>query len=57
VTGGDRQPAVARDVRRPGDPEYRALALDVPRIEDGVVAEITPFAADLFPAFGLPQTL
>jgi hypothetical protein len=31
--------------------------LDVLRTEGGVIAEITTFDADLFPAFGLPPTL
>lgn len=31
--------------------------LDVLRVEDGAIAEITTFGADLFPAFGLPPTL
>jgi RNA polymerase sigma-70 factor (ECF subfamily) len=30
--------------------------LDVLRIEDGLIAEITSFPAALFPAFGLPST-
>ena len=36
---------------------YRALALDVLRVEEGKVVEIVAFPADLFPAFGLPPTL
>ena len=30
---------------------------DVLRIEDGKVVEVTAFAPELFPAFGLPLTL
>jgi len=56
-TRANRQPAVACFLRRPGDTAYRALALDVLRIEDGAVAEITTFVPDLFPAFDLPPTL
>ena len=33
--------------------EFRAFKLDVLRIEAGLIAEITTFGADLFPAFGL----
>jgi len=33
------------------------MALDVLRIEDGLVAEITTFVPELVPAFGLPPTL
>jgi RNA polymerase sigma-70 factor, ECF subfamily len=56
-TWANRQPAAACYLRRPGDAEYRAFAIDVLRVEDGKVAEITAFPADLFPAFGLPATL
>ncbi len=56
-TRANRQPAAANYIRRPGDSTYRALAIDVLRIEDGKVVEITGFAPHLFPAFGLPPTL
>jgi RNA polymerase sigma-70 factor (ECF subfamily) len=57
-TGANRQPAVAWYLRRPGEATHRPLALDVLRVEDGVIAEITTFASpDLFPTFGLPLTL
>jgi RNA polymerase sigma-70 factor (ECF subfamily) len=56
-TWANRQPAAACYLRRPGDSEYRAFAIDVLRVERGQVAEITAFAADLFPAFGLPATI
>lgn len=59
VTGGaNRQPAVACYVKRAGDTEYRPLALDVLRIEDGAVAEIAVFALEpLLAALGLPRTI
>ncbi|MGH3036895.1 MAG: sigma-70 family RNA polymerase sigma factor [Gaiellaceae bacterium] len=56
-TRANRQPAAANYLRRPGDSEYRPLALDVLRVEEGEVVEIVAFQADLFPAFGLPPTL
>jgi RNA polymerase sigma-70 factor, ECF subfamily len=56
-TRANRQPAAAKYVRRPGDTEFRAQSLDVLRIEDGLVAEITTFLPGVFPAFGLPATL
>jgi RNA polymerase sigma-70 factor, ECF subfamily len=56
-TGANLQPAAAFYVRRPGDSEFRAFAIDVLRIEDGKVAEITAFDDALFPVFGLPATL
>jgi RNA polymerase sigma-70 factor, ECF subfamily len=57
VTRANRQPAVACWVRRAGESEFEALAVDVLRIEDGAIAEITAFSADVFGAFDLPQTL
>jgi RNA polymerase sigma-70 factor, ECF subfamily len=58
VAAANRQPAAAHYLRRPGESEYRPLALDVLRIEGGRVAEITSFVfPGLFPAFGLPPTL
>jgi RNA polymerase sigma-70 factor, ECF subfamily len=57
VAGSNMQPAAAHYLRRPGESEYRPLALDVLRIEGGHVAEITSFVfPGLFPAFGLPPT-
>jgi RNA polymerase sigma-70 factor (TIGR02960 family) len=53
----NRMPAAASYLRREGDGEFRAFKLDVLRIEDGLVAEITTFSADLFPAFGLQPTI
>src|SRR5499426_2520400 len=55
VTHANRQPAVAAYICRPGDSEWRALALDVLRIEDGLIAEIVTFTPDNFAAFGLPM--
>jgi RNA polymerase sigma-70 factor (ECF subfamily) len=57
ATRANRQPAVANYFRPPGDSAYRASNLDVLRIEDGLIAEIITFSADLFPAFDLPSTL
>ena len=60
AVGANLQPAAAFYVRAPGESEYRAFALDVFRIEDGKVTEITAFIPDRFdpfPAFGLPPTL
>jgi RNA polymerase sigma-70 factor, ECF subfamily len=57
VAGANRQPAVANYIRRPGDSEYRALAVDVLRIEGGAITEIITFSASFFPALGLPNTI
>jgi RNA polymerase sigma-70 factor (TIGR02960 family) len=56
-TRANRQPAAASYLRAPGDTVHRAFKLDVLRVEDGAIAEITTFSADLFPAFGLAETL
>jgi RNA polymerase sigma-70 factor (TIGR02960 family) len=56
-TVANRMPTAASYLRRPGDSEFRAFKLDVLRIGDGAVAEITTFGASLFPVFELPPTL
>jgi RNA polymerase sigma-70 factor (ECF subfamily) len=58
ATAANRQPAVAAYVRRRGDSMFRALGIDVLRLEGDLVAEITRFIrADIFAAFGLPPTI
>ena len=54
MTHANLQPAVAAYVCRPGDSTYRAIAVDVLRIEEGLITEIVTFGADTFPLFGLP---
>jgi RNA polymerase sigma-70 factor (ECF subfamily) len=56
-TRANRQPAAANYLRAAGDTVYRALSLDVLRIEHGQLVEITTFEPALFPRFGLPDTL
>jgi RNA polymerase sigma-70 factor (ECF subfamily) len=56
-TGANRQPAAAAYVRRSGDDRYRPLSIDVLRIEDALVAEVTTFGPRWFPRFGLPDAL
>jgi RNA polymerase sigma-70 factor (ECF subfamily) len=53
----NRQPTLAGYVRRPGDTVYRAFGLDVFRIENGLVVELTAFETEHFEPFGLPLTL
>ena len=53
----NRMPAAASYLRRPGDSQFRAFKLDVMRVEEGLIAEVTTFGAELFPAFGLAPTL
>ena len=56
-TRANRMPTAACYLRAHGDDTFRAFKFDVLRIEDGRIAEITTFGAELFPAFGLPPTL
>jgi RNA polymerase sigma-70 factor (TIGR02960 family) len=57
VTRGNGQPAVACYVRRPGDDAYTPLAIDVLRIEEGAVKDITTFDGALLEMFDLPPRL
>ena len=56
-TGANRQPAAASYLRATGDTVFRAFKIDVLRVVDGKVAEITTFGSTLFDAFGLPTTV
>lgn len=56
-TMANRMPTAASYRRLSGDSAFRAFKFDVLRIEDGLVAEITTFGPELFPAFGLAPTL
>jgi RNA polymerase sigma-70 factor (TIGR02960 family) len=57
ATAANRMPAAAGYLRRPDDSAFRGFKLDVIRVQDGLIAEITTFNAELFPAFGLPAVL
>jgi hypothetical protein len=54
TTTANGQPAVAMYLRRPGAATYDALAMDVLRLEDGLIAEIITFGSEVFGWFGLP---
>jgi RNA polymerase sigma-70 factor (TIGR02960 family) len=56
-TSANRMPAAACYLREPGDTEFRAFKIDVLRLVDGKVAEITTFDAKRFPELGLPATV
>jgi RNA polymerase sigma-70 factor (TIGR02960 family) len=56
-TRANRMPAAANYLRAYGDTEWRAFKVDVIRVREGKIAEVTTFDASLFPAFGLPPTL
>jgi RNA polymerase sigma-70 factor, ECF subfamily len=57
VTRANLQPAVACYRCKPGDSAWRAMALDVLRIEEGLITEIVTFEPTTFPLFGLPMLL
>jgi RNA polymerase sigma-70 factor (ECF subfamily) len=56
-TAANRMPAAASYLRRPGDALFRAFKLDVLRVEDDAIAEITTFGPALFGELGLPSVL
>lgn len=56
-TSANRLPAAACYLRAPGESTFAAFKIDVLRVEDGLIAEITTFGLELFPAFGLPAEL
>ncbi|MBO0842600.1 MAG: RNA polymerase subunit sigma-70 [Nocardioides sp.] len=56
-TAANRMPAAASYLRRPGEQVFTPFKLDVIRVGQGRIAEITTFDAALFPRFGLPLTL
>jgi RNA polymerase sigma-70 factor (ECF subfamily) len=56
-TMANRMPTAASYLRAPGDTAFRAFKLDVLRVANGKIAEITTFGRVLFPQFGLPQVL
>jgi RNA polymerase sigma-70 factor (TIGR02960 family) len=53
----NRMPAAASYLRRPAEPDFRPFKLDVLRVRDRAIAEITTFGPELFEACGLPATL
>jgi RNA polymerase sigma-70 factor, ECF subfamily len=57
ATAANRQPAAASYLRLTGESEYRLVAINVLRIEDGKIAEVTTFSPALCRAFDLPPTL
>jgi RNA polymerase sigma-70 factor, ECF subfamily len=57
VTAVNRQPALAAYLREPGDEVYRPFGVDVFRIEDGLIAEMTAFEFSDFSRLDLPDHL
>lgn len=56
-TAANRLPAAACYLRPPGASSFDAFKIDVLRVDDGLIAEITSFGPELFPAFELPAQL
>jgi RNA polymerase sigma-70 factor (ECF subfamily) len=56
-TRANGQLAVANYIRAWGEAEYRAAVLDVLKIRDARLIEITTFQSEVFPMFGLPPVL
>jgi RNA polymerase sigma-70 factor (ECF subfamily) len=55
LSRANRQPAAAFYLQRPGDTGYHATALQVLRVEAGLITEIAAFRyPHLFTAFQLP---
>jgi RNA polymerase sigma-70 factor (ECF subfamily) len=57
TTHANRQPAVACYVLQEGETTGRALAVDVLRIEEGMISEIVVFGPEVFGSLGLPLVL
>jgi RNA polymerase sigma-70 factor (TIGR02960 family) len=57
ATSANRMPAAACYLRAWDKTEFVAFKLDVLRMVDGKIAEVTTFNSTLFPEFGLPATL
>jgi RNA polymerase sigma-70 factor (ECF subfamily) len=56
-THANGQLAVANYIRAWGETEYRAAVLDVLKIRNAVLVEITTFGSEVFTTFGLPPVL
>ncbi len=57
LTSANRQPAIGYYLWREQEGAYLPLTIDVLRIVEGRIAEITIFHADQFPRLGLPERL
>jgi RNA polymerase sigma-70 factor (ECF subfamily) len=58
ITRANKMPAVACYIRRPGEELHRAFAVDVLRVDDGMIADVTAFdLGSRIDAFALPESL
>src|SRR5215210_4910068 len=53
----NRMPAAASYHRAPGELEFTPFKIDVLRVRDGRIAEVTTFGTEVFPELGLPAAL
>jgi RNA polymerase sigma-70 factor (TIGR02960 family) len=53
----NRMPAAASYHRAPGASEFTPFKIDVLRVRDGKIAEVTTFGTEVFPELGLPPVL
>ena len=53
----NRQPAAISYARFPGDTRFRVFKVDVLRVQDDLIREITTFDGRLHAAFGVPEVL
>jgi hypothetical protein len=56
-TSANTQPAAACYLLDPASREFRAFKIDVLRLADGRISEITTFGRALFPEFDLPEVV
>ena len=57
TTRANRQPAVAFYNLGKDGTKYEAMALDVIRLEEGMITEVVTFPPNVFEDFGLPETI
>lgn len=58
VTRANGMPATANYIKRPGESHHTIISLDVLRIEQGTIAEVTAFGLEnLVEAFGIPRMI
>jgi len=57
ASAANRQPAAAAYLRLHGESEFRLVSLNVLRVVDGAIAEVTTFGPPMVAAFHLPATL
>jgi RNA polymerase sigma-70 factor (TIGR02960 family) len=57
VLRANRQPGVANYLRKPGAEAYELMSVDLLRIEDEVITDITTFYGPALEPFALPRTL